>query len=72
MARFEIPRGWTAQGYQFALDPTPAQAQALDSHAGRCPVPPHPLPRLPQHVTPVDPVRQGVETPILLLLGRSP
>ena len=34
MARFEIPEGWTAQAYQFALDPTPAQAQALDSHAG--------------------------------------
>ena len=34
MARFEIPEGWTAQAYQFALDPTPAQAEALDSHAG--------------------------------------
>ncbi len=34
MARFEIPEGWTAQGYQFALDPTPAQAEALLSHAG--------------------------------------
>jgi len=34
VARFEIPQGWTAQGYQFALDPTPAQARALDSHAG--------------------------------------
>ena len=34
MARFEVPDGWTAQAYQFALDPTPAQAQALDSHAG--------------------------------------
>jgi putative transposase len=34
MARFEIPKGWTAYGYQFALDPTPSQAQALMSHAG--------------------------------------
>ncbi len=34
MARFEIPQGWSAQAYQFALDPTPAQAEALDSHAG--------------------------------------
>ena len=34
MARFEIPEGWAAQGYRFAVDPTPAQAQALDSHAG--------------------------------------
>jgi putative transposase len=34
VARFEIPQGWTAQGYQFALDPTPAQADALLSHAG--------------------------------------
>ena len=34
MARFEIPQGWTAQAYRFALDPTPAQAEALLSHAG--------------------------------------
>ena len=34
MARFEIPEGWTVQAYQFALDPTPAQAEALLSHAG--------------------------------------
>ena len=34
MARFEIPEGWTAQAYQFALDPTPTQANALMSHAG--------------------------------------
>jgi putative transposase len=34
MARFEIPGGWTAQAYQFALDPTPKQADALLSHAG--------------------------------------
>jgi hypothetical protein len=31
-----------------------------------------PLPRLPQNVTPVDAVIQGVETPTLRLLGRSP
>jgi putative transposase len=34
VARFEIPQGWTAQGYQIALDPTPTQAEALMSHAG--------------------------------------
>jgi putative transposase len=34
MARFEIPDGWTAQAYRFAVDPTPAQAEALLSHAG--------------------------------------
>ena len=34
MARFEIPQGWTAQAYRFALDPTPAQVRALASHAG--------------------------------------
>ncbi|MGE2689064.1 IS607 family element RNA-guided endonuclease TnpB [Mycolicibacterium pulveris] len=34
MARFEIPEGWTAQAYRFALDPTPTQVRALASHAG--------------------------------------
>jgi putative transposase len=34
MARFEIPDGWTAQAYRFALDPSPVQAEALLSHAG--------------------------------------
>jgi putative transposase len=34
MARFEVPGGWTAQAYRFALDPSPAQARALRSHAG--------------------------------------
>ena len=34
MARFEIPQGWTAQAYRFALDPTPAQVRSLTSHAG--------------------------------------
>jgi putative transposase len=34
LARFEVPQGWVAQAYQFALDPTPAQEQALLSHAG--------------------------------------
>jgi hypothetical protein len=32
----------------------------------------NPLPRLHQDVTPVDPVIQGVETPLRRLLGRSP
>jgi putative transposase len=36
MVRFEIPEGWTAQGYRFALDPTPAQHAVLNSHAGAC------------------------------------
>jgi putative transposase len=34
MARFEIPDGWVAQAYKFALDPTPAQQRTLASHAG--------------------------------------
>ncbi len=34
MAGFEVPPGWVAQAYRFALDPTPAQQQALLSHAG--------------------------------------
>jgi len=34
MARFEIPDGWVAQAYRFALDPNPSQQRALASHAG--------------------------------------
>lgn len=34
MARFEIPDGWVAQAYRFALDPSPSQARVLRSHAG--------------------------------------
>jgi putative transposase len=34
MARFEIPGGWAAQAYRFALDPTPTQVEELLSHAG--------------------------------------
>jgi putative transposase len=34
MARFEVPDGWVAQAYRFALDPTPAQERAFRSHAG--------------------------------------
>jgi putative transposase len=34
MARFEIADGWTAQAYQFALDPSPSQVRALESHCG--------------------------------------
>ena len=34
MARFEVPEGWTAQAYRFALNPTPAQVSALESHCG--------------------------------------
>ncbi|HEY5854123.1 MAG TPA: IS607 family element RNA-guided endonuclease TnpB [Aldersonia sp.] len=34
MARYEIPDGWTAQAYRYALDPTPTQARLLESHAG--------------------------------------
>ncbi|WP_063036598.1 RNA-guided endonuclease TnpB family protein [Nocardia pseudovaccinii] len=34
MAGFQVPDGWTVQGYRFALDPTPAQEQVLVSHAG--------------------------------------
>ena len=34
MARFEIPDGWTAQAYRFALDPSPDQVRGLESHCG--------------------------------------
>src|SRR5690242_15342946 len=34
MARFEVPEGWTAQAYRFALDPSPGQERAFRSHAG--------------------------------------
>ncbi|AKS34345.1 IS607 family element RNA-guided endonuclease TnpB [Mycolicibacterium goodii] len=34
MAGFEVPEGGTAQGYRFALDPTPTQLRGLASHAG--------------------------------------
>ena len=34
MAKFEIPEGWTAQAYRFALDPSPAQVRAFRSCAG--------------------------------------
>jgi putative transposase len=34
MARFEVPEGWTAQAYRYALDPSPAQERAFRSHAG--------------------------------------
>ena len=34
MASFEIPDGWTAQAYRFALDPTPTQLRRLASHTG--------------------------------------
>jgi putative transposase len=34
VARFEVPAGWTAQAYRFALDPSPAQLRAFRSHAG--------------------------------------
>jgi putative transposase len=34
MVRFEIPDGWVAQAYRFALDPTPPQEESLRSHAG--------------------------------------
>jgi putative transposase len=34
VAKYEIPDGWTAQAYRFALDPSPAQERAFRSHAG--------------------------------------
>ena len=34
MAGFEVPEGWVAQAYRFALDPTPNQAATLESHCG--------------------------------------
>ncbi len=34
MARFEVPEGWSAQAYRFALDPTLAQVDILESNCG--------------------------------------
>jgi putative transposase len=34
MAQLEVPDGWVAQAYRFALDPTPAQVSMLESHCG--------------------------------------
>jgi hypothetical protein len=34
VAKSEIPDGWTAQAYRFALDPSPARERAFRSHAG--------------------------------------
>lgn len=34
MAGFEVPEGWVAQAYRFALDPSASQGRALVSHAG--------------------------------------
>jgi putative transposase len=34
MARFDVPDGWVAQAYRFALDPSPTQVRALESHCG--------------------------------------
>jgi site-specific DNA recombinase len=48
------------------------RGQSDTIHPGRAPVPSHSFPRLPQDVTPVDTVIQGVETPPRRLLGRSP
>ncbi|MFD3461741.1 IS607 family element RNA-guided endonuclease TnpB [Nocardia fluminea] len=31
---FQIPEGWTAQAYRFALDPTATQERAIRSHCG--------------------------------------
>lgn len=32
--KFTVPDGWVLQAYQYALDPSAAQAAALESHAG--------------------------------------
>ncbi len=34
MARFEVPEGWVAQAYRFALYPSPTQEIMLESHCG--------------------------------------
>jgi putative transposase len=34
MARFEVPEGWTVQGFRFTLDPTEEQAGSLARHFG--------------------------------------
>lgn len=32
--KFEVPDGWVLQAYQYAIDPTEAQAAVMESHAG--------------------------------------
>ena len=49
--------------------PPPRQGDPI--HPGRAPVRPDPLPRLPQDVTPVDTVKQGMETPTLDCLAAA-
>jgi putative transposase len=34
MGRFHVPDGWSVQAYKFALDPTPTQIRAIESHCG--------------------------------------
>jgi hypothetical protein len=46
--------------------------QSLPVDPGSPLVLPHTPPRLPQHVTAVDPVKQSVETPIRRPLGGHP
>jgi hypothetical protein len=46
--------------------------QGLPVDPGSPLVSPHPPPRLPQHVTAVDPVKQSVKTPIRRPLGGHP
>jgi hypothetical protein len=48
------------------------QRQGYPINPGGPSVGPDTLPRLPQHVTSVDTVIQGVEAPLRRLLGRSP
>ena len=59
---------------QEPLNPVLAlhERQGDPVHPGGPSVLPDPLPRLPQDVTPVNTVIQGVETPTRRLLGRSP
>ncbi|MBS2079129.1 IS607 family element RNA-guided endonuclease TnpB, partial [Mycobacterium tuberculosis] len=34
MAKFEVPHGWTVQGFRFTLDPSGDQARSLNRHFG--------------------------------------
>jgi DNA invertase Pin-like site-specific DNA recombinase len=61
---------------EFAEHPThPVGLHVRQGHTidpGRSAILPDPLPRLPQDVTPVDTVVQGMEAPLRRRLGRSP
>ena len=71
-ARISLPVGYRPGTRVPAIFWTYPREFEDDKAYGRAAIRAHPLPGLHQDVTPVDPVIQGVETPLRRLLGRSP